>query len=156
MIFLYPLYICLSLLWDPIEIRLWRRIFPPVSASLSYPPPRGLMGLLGVLSGGDQPPRPSPATTDGASAFSFSFYARLRARCQGFCPFLPMLFIFGSLWQYLTPHCMVVFSEGLSRSPPCPPFSPSSSLLCLTLAFSSSSYCNEDLGGSLGQRSFQA
>ena len=92
MIFLYPLYICLSLLWDPVEIRLWRWIFPPVLASLLYtPPPLGLMGLLGVLSGGDQPPRPSPATTDGASAFSFSFYARLRARCHDYCPLLPML-----------------------------------------------------------------
>ena len=104
-----PLYLPLSPL-SPVEIRLWRWIFPPVLASLSYPPPRGLMGLLGVLSGGDQPPRPSPASTDGASATSFSFYARLKARCHDICPLLPMPFIFGSLWQYLTPHCMVVFS----------------------------------------------
>ena len=46
MIFLYPLYICLSLLWDPVEIRLWRWIFPPVLASLVYPPPLGPHGVI--------------------------------------------------------------------------------------------------------------
>ena len=135
MIFLYPLYICLSLLWDPVEIRLWRWIFPPVSASLSYPPPPGASWLLGVLSGGDQPPRPSPPTTDGALAFSFSFHARLRARCQGYCPLLPMLLY---IWFSVAVFCATLYglsSQG-SRYPPALPLSLSCSSLLLLLDFS--------------------
>ena len=97
---MYPLYICPSFLWGS-TLRLGLEMdIPPVLASLVSPSPSGPHGVIRGPQWRGQPPRPSPATTVGASAFSFSFYARKGTRSQG-------MFIFTDAFCLV--HCDSIF-----------------------------------------------